>query len=605
MKALASTFGFRWKVLFRTVSSVVLGMLLVLPALAQSPPATAPRQATSVQQAGEDPLGRSTPYGTVVGFLRAAKDKDYALAAQYLDTKGKAKAAEELALQLANVLNRGLKIDLDRISRKPQGDLHDEPRPTRDFIGTVTTRSEKLEILLERMDRRGEGPVWLFSAETLQRIPAVAEEMSAYDIEPYLPRILVDTTISSFPLYRWIVTILGLALALGLGGVITRALVPLLRPLLRRITGEEDDRILVSIKEPVRLLMISLVIRLLMSLSASIHVRQFWIRVAAAVAIIGLAWLLIKFSNIFAELGLRSLRRRRMTGKTAMWTLGRRLSKALIVVVAALLLLHRTGFDLTAILTGLGIGGLAFALAAQKTLENLFGGIMIISDEPMRVGDFCRVGDQMGTIEDIGLRSTRIRTLSRTVIAIPNSQLAMENIENFSLRDKFWLRHMIGVRYETTADQLRYLLTEIRTMLYAHPMVERDGARIRFVGFGGSSLDLEIFAYVKATEMPDFLAIQEDILLRIMDIIAKAGTGIAFPSQTTYLAKDTPLDPQKTEEALTRVQQWRERGELPFPDFRPDQVGHLTDPIEYPPPGSSLRGGPESPREGSRGDPRK
>ena len=592
MKTPASAFGLLWNVLLRSIALLALGLPLVRPALAQLPPATAPQQAASAQQAGEDPLGRSTPYGTVVGFIRSAKDKDFALAAQYLDTKEKEKAAEELARQLAIVLNRGLKVDLDRISRKPQGDLNDEPRPSRDIIGTVTTRSEKLDILLERMDRRGEIPIWLFSAETLHRIPAAAEEMSAYDVESYLPRILVDTTIRSIPLYRWITTIIGLALALGLGGLITRALVPLLRPLLRRITGEEDDRILVAIREPVRLLMISLVIRVLVYPSTSIQVRQFWIRVAGAVAIIGLAWLLIKFSNIFAELGLRSLRRRRMTGKTAMWTLGRRLSKALVVVVAGLLLLHRAGIDLTAILTGLGIGGLAFALAAQKTLENLFGGITIISDEPMRVGDFCRVGDQMGTIEDIGLRSTRIRTLSRTVIAVPNSQLAMENIENFSLRDKFWLRHMIGVRYETTADQLRYLLAGIRTMLYAHPMVERNGARIRFVGFGGSSLDLEIFAYVKATEMPDFLAIQEDLLLRIMDIVAQAGTGIAFPSQTTYLAKDAPLDPQKTEEALTQVQQWRERGELPFPDFRPDQVGTLHDPVEYPPPGSSLRGDP-------------
>ena len=592
MKTPASAFGLLWKVLLRSIALLALGLPLVRPALAQLPPATAPQQATSAQQAGEDPLGRSTPYGTVVGFIRSAKDKDFALAAQYLDTKEKEKAAEELARQLAIVLNRGLKVDLDRISRKPQGDLNDEPRPSRDIIGTVTTHSEKLEILLERMDRSGESPIWLFSAETLHRIPAAAEEMRAYDVESYLPRILVNTTIRSIALYRWISTILGLALALGLGGLITRALVPLLRPLLRRITGEEDDRVLVSIKEPVRLIMISLVIRVLVYPSTSLQVRQFWIRVAGAVAIIGLAWLLIKFSNIFAELGLRSLHRRRMTGKTAMWTLGRRLSKALVVVVAALLLLHRAGIDLTAILTGLGIGGLAFALAAQKTLENLFGGITIISDEPMRVGDFCRVGDQMGTIEDIGLRSTRIRTLSRTVIAVPNSQLAMENIENFSLRDKFWLRHMIGVRYETTADQLRYLLAGIRTMLYAHPMVERNGARIRFVGFGGSSLDLEIFAYVKATEMPDFLAIQEDLLLRIMDIVAQAGTGIAFPSQTTYLAKDAPLDPQKTEEALTQVQQWRERGELPFPDFRPDQVGTLHDPVEYPPPGSSLRGDP-------------
>jgi len=597
MKVPASAFCLRWKELLRSATLVVLGLLLVLPALAQLPPATAPQPATPAQQVEEDRLGRSNPHGTVIGFIRAAKNKDYDRAAEYLDTKKKAAAAEELAKQLEIVLVWGLKVDLDRISRKPQGDLEDESRPSRESIGEVKTRSGMLEILLERVDRRGEPPIWLFSSETLLLVPAAAEEMSGFNPEQYIPRILVDTTIYSYPLWRWISTILGLALAVGLGGLITRALVPLLRPLLRRITGEEDDRILVSIKEPIRLIMISLVIRVLVYPTTSIYVRQFWIRVAGAVFIIGLAWLLIKFSNIFAELRLRSLRRRGMPGKIAMWTLVRRLFRATVLVTTALVLLRRAGADLTAILTGLGIGGLAFALAAQKTLENLFGGIMIISDEPIRVGDFCRVGDQMGTVEDIGLRSTRIRTLSRTVIAVPNSQLATENIENFSLRDKFWLRHMIGVRYETTADQLRYLLAEIRTMLYAHPMVERDGARIRFVGFGGSSLDLEIFAYVKATEMPDFLAIQEDLLLRIMDIIAKAGTGIAFPSQTTYLAKDTPLDLQKTEEALTQVQQWRERGELPFPDFRPDQVGKSRDPVEYPPPGSSLRsdhGNPEN-----------
>jgi MscS family membrane protein len=271
------------------------------------------------------------------------------------------------------------------------------------------------------------------------------------------------------------------------------------------------------------------------------------------------------------------------------WTLARRLFRTIMVFVAALFLLHRAGVDLTAILTGLGIGGLAIALAAQKTLENLIGGIMVVTDEPLRVGDFCRIAGETGTIEDIGLRSTRIRTLSRTVIAIPNGQLAVANVENFSLRDKFWFRHLVGLRYETSADQLRYLLAGIRTMLFSHPKVERDDARIRFVGFGASSLDLEIFAYVTATEMPEFLGIQEDLLLRIMDIIAEAGTGVAFPSQTTYLAKDTPIDSRKKEEAVTRVRQWRERGELPFPDFRPDEVGDMRDRIEYPPPGSSLR----------------
>ncbi|MBE0607564.1 MAG: mechanosensitive ion channel family protein [Deltaproteobacteria bacterium] len=480
-------------------------------------------------------------------------------------------------------------MDIDRISRKPEGDLQDESRTTRERIGTVDTGAGTLEILLERMDRHGQIPIWLFSSETLLLIPAAAAEVGSFSLELYLPRTLVDIRILSISLYFWVVGIIGLALALGLGTLVTRALVPLLRPLLRRMTGEEDDRALRSIKAPLRLILVSVAFRLFSTFSSSLVMRQFWTRVAITIGIIGLAWLVIKFSDGVSELYIMSLRRRGRPGKIAMWTLVRRLFRATVVAVTGLVFLHRAGGDLTAILTGLGIGGLAIALAAQKTLENLLGGVMIITDEPMRVGDFCRVADQTGTIEDIGLRSTRIRTLSRTVVAIPNGQLAVANVENFSLRDKFWFRHLIGVRYETTADQLRYLLAGIRAMLYSHPKVERDGARIRFVGFGGSSLDLEIFAYVSATEMPVFLGIQEDLLLRIMDIIAEAGTGIAFPSQTTYLAKDAPLDSQKTEEAVTKVREWRERGDLPFPDFRPDQVGNLGDPVEYPPPGSSLR----------------
>lgn len=575
--------------LFRSATWVVLALLLASPALAQSPLATAPKPDTPAQQTDEDPLGRSTPYGTVVGFDRAIRAEEYGRAVQYLDTRKKGGAAEELALQLQNVLDQGLKVDIDRISRKPEGDIQDESRATRERIGTVDTGAGKLEILLERMDRHGQIPIWLFSSETLLLIPSAAEEMSSFNPEKYVPRPLVDIKIASLPLYRLIGMIIGLALALGLGALVTRALVPLLRPLLRRMTGEEDDRTLVSIKTPLRLILISVAIRLFSTLSVSLQMRQFWTRVSVTVGILGMAWLLIKSSNIVSEFYIRSLRRRDRPGKIALWTLVHRLFRTIVVVVTALVFLHRAGTDLTAILAGLGIGGLAIAFAAQKTLENLLGGIMIITDEPLRVGDFCRIADQMGTVEDIGLRSTRIRTLSRTVIAIPNGQLAVANVENLSLRDKFWFRHLIGVRYETTADQLRYVLAGIRTMLYSHPKVERDGARIRFVGFGASSLDLEVFAYVAATEMPEFLAIQEDLLLRIMDIIAEAGTGVAFPSQTTYLAKDTPLDSQKGEEAATRVRQWRERGELPFPDFPPEQAGDMRDRIEYPPPGSSLR----------------
>ncbi len=377
----------------------------------------------------------------------------------------------------------------------------------------------------------------------------------------------MQTKLFSIPLYRWIAFVLALVIAIAIGSMVTRALSPLLRRALRRLTGEEDERGLASIKAPIRVVLISVVIFLFSNLSATLYMRQFWRNAGGTVALVGTAWLAIKLIGILSALHARHLVMRQMQGKIAMWALLGRLLKAAVVVMAGLLLLHSAGANLTAVLTGLGVGGIAVALGAQKTLENLFGGMMIISDEPIRVGDFCRIGDQLGTVEDIGIRSTRIRTPSRTVVAIPNGQLAVMNIENYSMRDKFWFRHMIGLRYETSADQLRYVLGEVRTMLRGHSKVDPDDARIRFVGLSSSSLDLEIFAYIKAAGVPEFLAVQEDLLFRIMDIIAKSGTSIAFPSQTTYVTRDEPLDSGKADEAAMKVRKWREEDKLPDHEF--------------------------------------
>jgi MscS family membrane protein len=163
------------------------------------------------------------------------------------------------------------------------------------------------------------------------------------------------------------------------------------------------------------------------------------------------------------------------------------------------------------------------------------------------------------------------------------------SIENFAMRDKIWFHHTLHLRYETTADQLRYILAEIRKMLYEHSKVESRSARVRFIGFGNSSLDLEVFAYVLATEYESFLPIQEDLLLRIIDIVEASGSGFAFPSQTTYLAGDAGLDAVKSQKAMETVRQWREQGKLPFPDFSPETIAEIDSKIEYPPPDSALR----------------
>ena len=226
------------------------------------------------------------------------------------------------------------------------------------------------------------------------------------------------------------------------------------------------------------------------------------------------------------------------------------------------------------------------ALAAQKTVENLFGGITLILDQPVRVGDFCQFGDKLGTVEEIGLRSTRIRTLERTVVSVPNGQFSSLELENFTARDRCWLQTTLGLRYETTPDQLRYVLVELRTMLYAHPMVAAN-PRIRLIELAKSSLDLEIFAYVPTANYDEFLAVREDIYLRIMDIVAASGTGLAFPSQTTYAATDPGVDEAKRAAAEARVRESREAGTLYMPDFPPETVSALDGTIRYPPAGSA------------------
>lgn len=253
-----------------------------------------------------------------------------------------------------------------------------------------------------------------------------------------------------------------------------------------------------------------------------------------------------------------------------------------LLVVAA----QRLGIPVSGIVTGLGVGGIAVALAAQGTLQNLLGGAMLLADRPLRVGDFCRYGDRIGTLEAIGLRSSRLRSLDRTLVTVPNSDLAAMHVENYRHRDRILMQTSFGLRYETRPDQLRCILADIRAMLIAHPKVLNEPARVRFVGFGQSSLDIEIFAYVRTTDFNEFAAIREDLLLRIFDIVARAGGSFAFPSQTVYLRRDGNGDPNAVEAAEAKVAQWRRIGMLPFPEFDTGQRGELTDTLPYPPEGS-------------------
>jgi len=263
-----------------------------------------------------------------------------------------------------------------------------------------------------------------------------------------------------------------------------------------------------------------------------------------------------------------------------------RLVSVVVLAYLGIYAAEAVGIPIAPLVAGLGVGGLAIALAARPTLENIIGGLTLFADRPVRVGDFCRYGDQIGTVEQIGLRSTRIRSLERTIVTVPNAEFSQMKLDNFAARDIRLLKTILQLRYETTPDQLRYVLAELRKLLLGHPKVTPAPARVRFVGYGAYSLDLEIFAYLRCQDQDTFLAIQEDIFLRIADIVKEGGTGFAFPSQTTYFRRDGGVDAERGREAEVKVEDWREHDRLPFPNFDPGLRWEMEDILDYPPRGA-------------------
>jgi MscS family membrane protein len=496
------------------------------PAIENMAPVQAAKASLQAEITYDDPLGRSTPQGTVVGFLRAMEREDNERAVDYLDTRQTGKLAQQLALELQQVLDRGLSVATTALSAKPEGNIQDGLHVNREVVGIVKTKKGVYKILLERVQKENNLPVWLFSSETLKLVPQIYEDINVPWIEQYLPAALTETRLASQPLYRWILPLLMLPMAIFLGWLFTALFFALVRGPLRRRLDESVLMKLRRIRNPLMLLFSAGAIYVLSLGSYSLLGRLFWKFLASMTAAAGLTWILIHLIGVGAEI----IERSKPKTANAVIRLSATLLKAITIVTGLVVTFYYlAGINLTAVVAGLGVGGIALAFAAQKTIENFFGGIFLVWDKPIRLGDFCKAGEHQGTVEHIGLRSTQIRTLNRTIVFIPNGQLSAISVENFAMRDRFLLRHTLNLRYETTADQLRNLLAQIQELLSQHPRVDSATARVRFIGFGQSSLDVEIFAYILEAAQEPFLAVQEDLLLRIVDLVESSGSGFAFP----------------------------------------------------------------------------
>jgi MscS family membrane protein len=577
-----------------------LALLLLLATFASAPAIAAHLQnpllpSTSAAKPADapppDPLGRTNPRGTVIGFLQAAQSSHWQSAAQYFQQARSRHPAneEELVTELKALMDRAYVGNINRITDLPEGTPQEGLPPEQERIGKLVVNGDEADLILVRVSDPTYGQVWLFSTESLAKVPDLYDQIAMERVETKLPQTLVKNVVLGLPLWQWLAILLLIPLAM-LGSWIVLQIARGIRALVAAIRKRKIDyQFQGEVSGPLWMIIAtSLHMFAVRMLGLPLLTRHYYGQIAVMFLLVGITWLLTRIVGWLAK----RLRTRAVTagqmGFGSLVLLGQRILKALVVMAGVMAILSNFGFNMTTALAGLGIGGIAIAFAAQKTLENLFGGVSVLADEAIHVGDVCRFGNTIGIVEDIGLRSTRVRTQERIDLSIPNGALATMNLENLARRDKFLLNQTLGLRSETRRDQLLYVLAEIRKLLYSHPRIGAETARIRFIGFGQSSLDMELFCYVKTTDGAEFNAIREDVLLRIMQIVDESGTSFSSPSRNVFIARDPGLDAKKSEQAERAVTDWREEHALPFPDFPPAEISKMRGSIPYPPADSAL-----------------
>ena len=528
-----------------------LGWLLLarawLPAPAQLPGrAPAPAQAASAAVL-HDPLDRETPRRAISAFARAAQRGDLVLASRYAQGGHNRPQAriEVLVGRLAQLMNRYFHQPTSSISDAPEGSLVDGLPLDRERLGPlrVGTREESIELV--RVTDPVAGPIWLISADTLARIGALDDEDTVTLPERLLPEPLFKRAFFDFTYADLLLWAASFVLPMLL-------LPPLFRfghALVRRFLPARAEAVYAwyrGTRAPVVVFLALLAhLAALTWFGPTLSFRILYGRFIVVLLVAVLAWGLKRaFSVFFGRTGAQ-LQDRGRTGVRSVMLLGERLLNVLLLLVAVLVVLAVVGFDMKTVLAGLGIIGVALALGAQKTIENILGGMMLLADEAIAVGDLCRINNRLGTVEDITLRSVRFRTVEHTLLSIPAGVLAQAELENFATRGKILAHHRLRLAYDTSAQQLRRIRARMAALIEADPALEHPLSRVHIVEFGPGGIEVEIYGYVLTHDVPRFLIVREDLLLQAIAIVEDEGARFAPPAPWAPATPAAAADPPR------------------------------------------------------------
>ncbi|WP_437581715.1 mechanosensitive ion channel family protein [Sorangium sp. So ce887] len=538
----------RWWFRAAFAFSLVFGCVLLGASAAELAPPPAPSAPpTASAEGGVDPetlpVAPDSPQASMRRFIELCRAGDYAEAARYLDLPPRADGAV-LAQKLKAVLDRHIWLDVAALSPLPLGDAQDNLGAGVEELGKIPTRTGPQPVRLVRRTTP-DGVRWIFSRATVDRVGEWYARLEDRWLRDHLPPALLRAGPRELLWWQWLaLPVLALAAWL-VGAVLSFLLRALLRRIIVRTDSTLDDALLEGTRGPLTFAAALLAIAAALPWFGLYQpAEEFLDKVVRAGVFVAVFWFALCAIDAVGGRLLAAPATRDNPAARSLVPLMGRIAKVAIVIVGAIAVLSELGYPVASLLAGLGIGGVALALAAQKTVENLFGSVSIGIDKPFQVGDFVRVDALLGTVESIGLRSTRIRTLDRTLVTIPNGKLADLQIESYTARDRMRLACVLSLVHETTPEQLRAIIEGCERALRAHPHIWPDDVVVRFIGVAPSSLDVEVMAWFETRDFGEFRTMRQEMLITFLEIVGSAGSRLAHPTQTLHLATRDGERPQ-------------------------------------------------------------
>jgi len=521
---------------------MALSIGAVGPARGQLSTSTTPPTVKTEPTITADSLGRDTPRGAMMSFLKWTEREDYSTAAHYLQpVPKKSTDLEQCARELAALLQKGFTGNLALLSDDAAGNAEPGLPPGQIRAGLLDVGGMTANVILVRVDDPTSGKVWLISQDTVATIPELYAHMEREEptwADRIMPATLTERRLLGMSLAQWLSWLLSIPISWLLARLFA-FLISLPALIANRLRKLPLMLVwLTPLGTPLKCIVAILIHCLLVYLlGPPLLYRAYYFRFMAILLVASFAWLVSRSVDRGFESVLNRARKQQKGGESIL-ILMQRLNRIFLLVIAVVVSLALLGFDVRTTLAGLGIGGVAIALAAQKTLENVIGGVSLLMDKAVHVGDFCQIGNQLGSVEDIGLRSLKLRTLDQSLLVVPNGLLAQMEFQNLTHRGKLLINQTFSLRIETRTKQLYVVLDRVQKMLDQHPLIEPGSSRVRVTSLAGAAFGLELFAYVKTGDWMQFTVIRQDLILKIAEIVEGSGTGLAAPTQLAYLCRD-------------------------------------------------------------------